>query len=440
MDNNSEQPSVPNQPQQTPPTTPLSPDPVATSSEVAQPSTEDSTVATPQPVQNPGTQASALESEPAPMSPFTTQATTGSTPVAPQPAPKRSKKPLLFGIIGGVLLLSLIGGSVYAYTVYQKPENVLLDSASKALQSKQARLQTTITSDYAFNSADTKVVFEKLTFTTGSERTPRVDTNAELDMKVDDKEVKLKGDVLATDEGAIYFRLSNLKDTVSKVFPADQQPSAKALSYIGAIDGKWAKYSIDDLKKSNPDYGKTVQCTLDVYKKYKNDNKSLQELANLYKANQFVVAKGSPTLKNGNYEIVVDIDKTRSRAFSKAIDNTAMAKDLKACDRSKSLQTDVQDATDYAENNVDSSTSADSPVTTTTAVISQFDHTLRAIDVKVTNLKGNDNKTYTMTSHTAVDFNHGVTTSAPSSTMTTDEWSQNAINFYQELSSSSYDY
>lgn len=46
--------------------------------------------------------------------------------VQAQPAPQKSKKPLIIAVVAAVVALGLIGGGVYAYTVYQKPQNVLL--------------------------------------------------------------------------------------------------------------------------------------------------------------------------------------------------------------------------------------------------------------------------------------------------------------------------
>lgn len=254
-------------------------------------------------------------------------------------------------------------------------------------------------------------------FENGQEQTPRIDANAEIDITYNGKAIQLTGDVLATDAGVVYYRVNNLKDTITKIFPAAEQPSAQAMSYLSTIDGKWAKYSIDDLKGTNPEAGKTVQCVLDVYK-----------------ANQFVVAQNNPKLKNGNYELVVNFDKSKYKAFEKASEETEIAKEVNACDAS-STATDKFDSVDADSS--DTATSSDKPVVTTTVSVSQFDHKLRAIDIKVTYIKSDD-KTYTITSHTDVDFKTGVTTDAPSSPMSTDDWTKNVQSFYTSLYTSSY--
>lgn len=351
----------------------------------------------------------------------------GMQPVASTP----KKKPLIVAIIAGVLALVLLGGGVYAYTVYQKPENVLLHAASNALSTKKVRTKTVVTSDYSYTAEDMKISFEKLTFETGGDRSPRYDTNAEIVAKYNDKQVALRGSVLATEAGELYFKLENVKDTLQKVLPADMKMSAKAEEYLSAIDGKWARYTLEDLKKDSPDYGKTVQCTLDVYKKYKDDKKSIQEVVDIYKANQFVVVKGDPASKDGNFGYVVDVDKKKSKAFGKAVEKTTMAKELTACDKNASTATEDSDNTE--DTAVDTPSSTSGPVTTTTVWISKWNHELRAVDTKTIGIKGQNNKEYTVTSHTDVDFRTGATTAVPSNTMPLKTWSENAQNFYKEL-------
>lgn len=405
--------------------------------------------------ENPEVQAvNSLEAEPTsaslpPTTPSTTttpgvtvapQTATASvaTPVAPVAAPvasaKRSKIPYILAVVGAVLLVGLIGGGAYAYNQYQKPENILLDAAAKAIRAKQSRTKTTVASDFSYSSGDTTIALNKIVFENGQEQTPRIDANAEIDITYNGKAIQLTGDVLATDAGVVYYRVNNLKDTITKIFPAAEQPSAQAMSYLSTIDGKWAKYSIDDLKGTNPEAGKTVQCVLDVYKKHKDGTKQMQELVDVYKANQFVVAQNNPKLKNGNYELVVNFDKSKYKAFEKASEETEIAKEVNACDAS-STATDKFDSVDADSS--DTATSSDEPVVTTTVSVSQFDHILRAIDIKVTYIKSDD-KTYTITSHTDVDFKTGVTTDAPSSPMSTDDWTKNVQSFYTSLYTSSY--
>lgn len=359
-------------------------------------------------------------------------------PIPPaSPAPKKSHLKLILLItIPIVLLLGLIGGAVYAYTVYQKPENVVLDAAQKALSASKLRTTTTVTSDFVYEVGSDKVSFEKLTFTTGSERAPRYDANAELVVKYNDKTISLKADALAVSEGAVYFRVSNLKDTLEKTLPSTMKVTTKANEYLAKFDGKWAKYSLDDLKQDNPESEKIARCTLDIYKKYKDDKKSIQEVAALYKANAFLVINGKPTSKDGNLGYEVSVDSAKSKAFAKAVEGTAIAKELKACD--KSNDSSVSDTIDSSLDTVDTPVSADAPKTVTTVWISQWGHELRAVDTKTTNISGPNDKKVTVSSHTVIDFTRGATTEVPASTMTFKDWGDAATGVFNELTGNAY--
>lgn len=382
-------------------------------------------VATQQP---PVTSPEPLSTQPAEPVPNTT-----AEPLVPvnggDVSPKKSKLKLVLLIVLPILLLGLIGAGAYAYTVYQKPENVVLSAITKAMDSNHLRTETTVTSDFAYDVDGTKVSFDKLTLTTGYESAPQYDTNAELLVKYNDKQVSLKADALLVSEGAVYFRVSNLKDTLQKVLPAEMKITAKADEYLTKFDGKWAKYSLEDLKKDNPDTEKIARCTLDVYKKNKDDKKAQKEVADLYKAHPFITINGKPTSKDGNLGYEVDIDKTKSKAFGKALKDTTIAKELAACDSDNST---VDDTIDSSIDKVDTPVSPDEPKTVVTLWISQWGHEVKAIDTKTTNLSGPEGKKFTISSHTKVDLKHGVETQVPADAMTFKDWNDAVTGAYTE--------
>ncbi len=363
-----------------------------------------------------------------------------STPIAPSPQPqqvvaKKGRKGLVIGIIIAIASLGLIGGGAAAYMVYQEPENVLLHTASNMLNMQKVRTKTVVTSDITYGTGDEKISLEQLSFESGLERTPRADTNAELKVLYGTKHIVLKADVLATDAGELYFRVSNAKDTIKKALDESMTMSAAAESIIDKIDGKWAKYTIADLKTDNPEYGKIAQCTLDVYKKHKDDSNVAKELVDLYKANEFVVIDGEPQGKVSEVGYTVKIDNKKLAAYSKAAESTTVAKELRACDGSKAP---VIDESDDAEVGVDAPyvEKADSsgPTTVTTLWITKFSHKLRAIDVKVTYPEGVEGKPVSVTTHTDVLDDQGVVTNVPGDAIAADEWVKRIEEFYNELS------
>lgn len=351
-------------------------------------------------------------------------------------APKKSKKPF---IIAGavVLLLGLIGGGgVFAYQVYQAPENVVLNAAVNAFSAKQVQVKTIVTSDFAYKEGTTTIEFQKLTFNFGAERTPKMDANAELLMTYNGTALDLKANVLATEDGTLYFKIDNLKTTVKTLLGSSIIISAKAESYLDAIDGKWAKYSLDDIKQQSAESGDIAQCTLDVYKKHKEDKAAIQEVADLYKKNPFLVVKDSGQVKDGNVGYEITVDQAKLKAFDKSLETTTVLKEVEACDKNSSATTDTSDST--TSDTTSTTASEDEPKTVVTVWISQWGHELRAIDSKTTNIKNFDSSTYSITSHTDFDFKAGVTGSAPSNTMKAEEWTNNATSFFMTVFLSSY--
>lgn len=362
---------------------------------------------------------------------------TKTSPVAVPAAQPTKKSPikLILLIALPLLALGLIGGGAFAYTEYQKPENVLLGAVSHAIEAKKAQSVTTVTSDFVYDAGGTKLSLDKLTFRAGFDRSPQYDTNAELALKYNDKQVTLKADVLTTSDQTIYFRVVNLKDTLEKVLPAEMKITAKANEYLAKFDGKWAKYSLEDLKKDNPESEKIAQCTLDVYKKHKDNKKSTEEIVKLYKANPFVTVDGKPKSKDGNIGYDISIDKVKSKAFGKAMLETAIAKDFKACDKTAA---DATSSVDSTIDSVDTPTSPDDPKTVTTVWISQWGHEFRAIDTVTSNLGGMDGKKYSVTSRTDIDFGKGVATQAPSDTMAMKDWTEAAMGAFNAMTGDMY--
>ena len=345
---------------------------------------------------------------------------------------KKSKKPfIMLAVIVGVLAL-LGGGGAFAYNIYQAPENVVLGAISNAFGTKQVRATTTVTSDFTYTSGDTTIAIQKLEFTTGAERTPKMDENATLTLNYNGKTLTLKASVLATDDGSLYFKVDNLKTTVKTLLGDTVTISSTAESYLDNIDGKWAKYTISDIKAANPESGRIAQCTLDAYKKYKDDQKAIQEVVDLYKKQPFVVVKNTVSSKDGNFGYVVDVDTAKSSAFSDSLQSTTIAKAVKACD------TSADSSSTSSGQTTDTTNSSDDPTTTVTVWISPWTHELRAIDTVTSGLKLDNDKTYSISSHTDFSFTSGVSTSAPSSTMTFEEWGNNAQAFFMDVVMSSY--
>ncbi len=351
------------------------------------------------------------------------------------PVKKHSKKKL--GIVLAAVIIGLgglFGGGAFAYTTYQKPENVLLHAASNLLDSKQLRTKTTITSNYAYGEGDEKLTLGKLVYETGLSDAPSVDTNAELTVRYGKKDITLKADVLVTDAGDAYFKVTGAKNAIKSALGSMITMSQSAEDILDKIDGKWAKYTLDALKQDSPETGKIAQCMLDVYKKHKNDSKASDELVAAYKNNQFVVADGELQQTDDKVGYPVAISKDKLKSFLLTSEKGTVAKELSACDPDHSELTNER-----AEGIAYSYTANEHQHISTTLWIAKYTHKLQAVDVKVQwtyDTDNGSNKATTTSIHIDIMDNVGVTTQVPSDTMTAKQWVGYAGDFYNEVAAS----
>ena len=83
-------------------------------------------------------------------------------PQQPMPyMPRTSSSQLILIVIGciagGVLFLLAICGGVLAYSIYQRPENVVLDAITKLQSAKKFSTHTEITMDYKYDAGTKNV-------------------------------------------------------------------------------------------------------------------------------------------------------------------------------------------------------------------------------------------------------------------------------------------
>lgn len=348
-------------------------------------------------------------------------------PVAPAKTKWRLRKVTAVAIVAAIVVVGLAGGGAYAYTVYQKPENVLPHAISNVLSATQIRAKTTVTSSFSYDGDGIKISTPKLVFETGADLTPSMDGNAQLSVRYNNQDIVLKASALMASNGDVYYKVDNAKDTLKKVFGSELTLSAKAESIIDSIDGKWAKYTIADISKSSAKSGKTAQCVLDTYKKYKDDKKVTAELAEVYKQHQFLVPDGEPTKKDGNTGYPAKFDQAAFVEFEKSAEKTTVANELRECRG----YGDIEDMADY--DTAPSEPSKYDPKVSVTVWVASLTHELRAVDAKVVYSHGLDDKPFTIESQTEILEGKGVTTQAPANAMSSEEWLKQASLFYEEV-------
>lgn len=375
--------------------------------------------------------ATALETAPvAPSSVVADGSSSSRMPVFEDRRNKPSRKKWVFLGLGSALLLALLGGGAFAYTQYQKPENVVLDSVTKAMTAHAVQAKMTIKSPYKYETNGYKISLTQLTLNFRGNTDPRYDQAAVLELSVNDKPLKVTGKSLLDSNGDVYFRLDDLEQSLHQTYEilGEQDVPSVIIDALKPIQNKWVRYSIDSYRKNNEAGAKAMTCLLDNYKKYAKDDAFNKEIKKKYEAHQFVRSIDSGTSRDGLSQYEVSIDQDVLKAFTSDIDTTQFAKDLKACSKSGDQDTPITD--DYTRgipgvSTYDSATSEWKFPTKIHLLIEPWTHTLRRIETDTT-IK-NDSVSTNVTTSTELSYDQ-VELKAPSDAVNFEEWVKNFEN------------
>ncbi len=351
------------------------------------------------------------------------------------PRTSSSQLMLIIGCIAGsVLFLLAICGGVLAYSIYQRPENVVLDAITKLQSANKFSTHTEIIMDYKYDAGTKDISFKKLTLDTGMNSSPSVDANATLQMSVDGHDISVKASALVTDDGTIYFKVKNLAGALS-AFTGSKELPASAKNQLEKASNKWVKYEINDLYKNNQRAAERARCVQNVYKRSLKDNKKRREIVSTYRKYPFVMIESIAQPKDDNVGYTVWIEPVTWRQFNKAFAHTAIAQDIKACDPSThdNLSAVLDDADDNYTHPTPSHSVIGRSKTKFIMWISPWSHELRALDIE-----GGPNEQFSLKSRTKFDFSKGVATTKPndSEVIHADEWDKR-LNEAMNISSSS---
>ncbi len=360
-------------------------------------------------------------------------------PQQPMPYTPRTSPQLILIVIGciagGVLFLLAICGGVLAYSIYQRPENVVLDAITKLQSANKFSTHTEITMDYKYDAGTKDVSFKKLTLDTGMNSSPSVDANATLQMSVGGRDVSVKASALMTDDGTIYFKVKNLAEALSAFTGSSKELPASAKNQLEKASNKWVKYEINDLYKNNQRAAERARCVQNVYKRSLKDSKKRREIVSTYRKYPFVMIESMAQPKDGNVGYTVWIEPVTWRQFNKAFAHTAIAQDIKACGPSTHDNSSVvpDDTDDNYANPAPSHSVLGHSKTKFTMWISPWSHELRALDIE-----GGSDARFSPKSHTKFDFSKGVATTKPndSEVIHADEWNKR-LNEAMNISNSS---
>jgi hypothetical protein len=255
------------------------------------------------------------------------------------PAKKSNRKKfIIIGAIVGVVAL-ITGGSVAAYNLwYQNPDKVLGDALVNTLKAKTVVYTGSFDIDYkakdsASGSSDeaTRVSVK----VDGKSATTAGEVNIAVETTFEGKEYKISGSGLVDKDANIFVKVNDVKKLLSSLpeesgVKYDQLPSY-ITDIVDKVDSKWIRISADDIREFSEDYAKKQTCVEDVFKKLQDDKELGNELLKVYKDNKFIVVDEKLPAKNGSLGYVVDVDRSKSKDFSKAADKTKFAKELQKC-------------------------------------------------------------------------------------------------------------
>ena len=346
---------------------------------------------------------------------------------------RKSKVGLIVAVCAAVLvvLLAIVGATAYAF--YQKPENVLLDAVSKLPLATKVSTKTTVNSNFSYESDGVNIKFKKFTFDTGAENAPKLDANAELALEVNGKEMSLKASGLVTDNGTVYFKVDNIVSSIKETLSIlHQKLPAQAEKHLKNIDGKWAKYSLADVRKQDKKSADQLQCVIDVYKKYSKDDKAKHQISSVYKKHPFIIIDKEVKSQNGNFGYDVSVDDDKAEAFWKDFRETSFAKSVESCAPNvSSSSSDTYKSAKKAKSKADA---------TMTVWVSQWSHELRGVDIKATNLKtdSRSDKNYNVSAKTVIDFSKGSQVAVPGDAISVEEWARAISQSFQSVAAGSY--
>ena len=345
---------------------------------------------------------------------------------------RKSKVGLIIAICAAVLVVLLAIAGATAYAFYQKPENVLLDAVSKLPLATKVSTKTTVNSNFSYEADGVNIKFKKFTFDTGAENTPKFDANAELALEVNGKELSLKASGLATDNGTVYFKVDNIVSSIKETLSIlHQKLPAQAEKHLKKIDGKWAKYSLADVRKQDKKSADQLQCVIDAYKKYSKDDKAKHQISSVYKKHPFIIIDKEVKSQNGNFGYDVSVDDDKAEAFWKDFRETSFAKSVESCAPNvSSSSSDTYKSAKKAKSKADA---------TMTVWVSQWSHELRGVDVKATNLKtdSRSDKNYNVSAKTIIDFSKGSQVAVPSDAISAEEWASAISQSFQSVAGGS---
>lgn len=264
--------------------------------------------------------------------------------VGPDPVVKPKRRKWLVGLIVIGVLALLSAGAALAYNLwYQNPDKVLSDAVLHAVKAKSLTYNGSL--EMNFDSAKLTVDFDGNNPTIMSGQ-----TNLRASVTSEGQTYKLDGSSLVDKDGTLYFKVTNLRSLMDSVMRQSGATTTSFDGLIAKVDNKWVKVTADDIKQVSPGTASTRTCVTSAITKLGDDQVEQKELSDLYKKHKFIIVDkklGSAMIADqGSLGYSLRTDTTVAKQFVEGLNDTSLAMQLKACDKSFKFDANslVQDA------------------------------------------------------------------------------------------------
>lgn len=350
---------------------------------------------------------------------------------APQPLtiaskPQPTKKKWLGTIIAVILAVLVLGGAASAYAFwYQNPDKIVNDALTNLMSTKQLQTKTAITSDSDLGlGSAVSVKLKNLTLDTNFGEKSGSSLDANLTLEVGGRDYSLGAKAIATDT-AIYFQINNVKDLVEKYLKdaagGSYNLSSSAAASLAKLQDKWVKVDVD-ANSGNRAY----TCTSDVFSEFSGNKAMQKQISDVYKKHPFLKVGDKVGSKDGSLGYNVTIDKDVARAFTNDAKNTDLAKKLKDCDKSTTV--------DSTDTTIDSATDGiDSGKTEVVVWVSRWTHKLTAVDFNVETKNTTNGTDMKLNTHTELKYDAPAKVTVPADSESIDQWTNDLRDFMIDM-------
>lgn len=279
---------------------------------------------------------------------------------SPVPAKKQVKgrNKAIYIIISVLLLLGVVGGIIYYFSVRQSPENIVMSAVIKSIESDDIKASGTMST--ILDQVDGKL---NVDFSSAkANKDGSLDAKVTYESATTEDKVTVEGKAILGADGTAYIKVDNVSGVIETLYKemgsmydrvqvqgSEAQPFKVNSLIVGMgefLDDKWIKFPVDqntnDESTMNP-----LACMQGVVAKYNANSSERDAIIKAYKNNDFLEID-TETLddkdSSDGYRVSVDAD--RFKTFSKELEKTTVGKMLADCaDDSSSVSDSVDEST-----------------------------------------------------------------------------------------------